>query len=157
VGGARFWVAVIQPYFLYTADMDRILQKYLSQKFLRYCTVGVSNKLLDFSCYFLLTRYLGFSGDFIYLAKGLSFLVASVNSFIWNRRFTFKDRNAVTWKQIARFYSIVGTNVTINIGVHFVNVHFLGIYDLLSIVIAATFSVLIGFLLIGRFVFKTHL
>lgn len=135
--------------------MDRVLQKYLPRRLLRYCTVGVSNKFLDFFCYFLLTRYLGFSGNLIYPAKGISFFIGSINSFIWNRRFTFKDRNLITWNQISRFYLIVGTNLTINMGVHFVIVRFFAIHDLLSMLIAASFSVLVGFLLVGRFVFKT--
>lgn len=56
---------------------------------LKFLIVGVSNTLLDASLYFLLTRWLGFSTRRT-LAKAASYSVGVLNSFYWNRTWTFK-------------------------------------------------------------------
>ncbi len=57
----------------------------------RYSVVGLSNTALDAVVYLLLTRWLGLGGAKI-LAKGLSYTAGTLNSFHWNRSWTFHSR-----------------------------------------------------------------
>ncbi len=60
------------------------------QQAMRYSTVGLLNTLLDAGLYLLFTRWLGLAG-FKLLAKGLSYGISTLNSFHWNRSWTFQS------------------------------------------------------------------
>ncbi|MCL5257496.1 MAG: GtrA family protein, partial [Chloroflexi bacterium] len=62
---------------------------WLEQVF-KFSTVGLFNTALDATLYFVLTSWLGFGGLRI-PAKSLSYGAATVNSFYWNRSWTFKS------------------------------------------------------------------
>jgi len=72
----------------------------------RFSLVGVTNTGVDISIYLLLTRFIGLQ---IITAKALSYSVATLNSFILNRRFTFRQSNTST-KMLVPFalVSVVG-------------------------------------------------
>ncbi len=57
----------------------------------RYSTVGISNTVVDATLYLLLTHWLGLGGLKV-LAKGISYSAGTVNSFHWNRSWTFRSR-----------------------------------------------------------------
>ena len=95
--------------------------------------------------YVILTRYLGFTGNWIYAAKALAYVVATFNSFVMNRLWTFERRGQYQISEIVRFYLFVGSGVFLNTGVHFIDVHFFGINDILSSLIAAVFTAGWGF------------
>lgn len=57
----------------------------------RYSVVGILNTALDATLYFLLTHFLGLGGLKV-LAKAISYGAGTVNSFHWNRSWTFKSR-----------------------------------------------------------------
>jgi len=61
----------------------------------RYSAVGAFNTALDAGLYLLLTHWLGLSGLRI-LAKGISYGVGTLNSFHWNRSWTFRSSVAAT-------------------------------------------------------------
>jgi len=56
----------------------------------RYSAVGIFNTLLDAGLYLLLTHWLGLAGLKL-LAKGISYTVGTLNSFHWNRTWTFRS------------------------------------------------------------------
>lgn len=58
---------------------------------LRFLVVGASNTLIDACLYLLLTRLLGF-GSLPALAKAISYSAGVLNSFYWNRSWTFRSR-----------------------------------------------------------------
>lgn len=69
---------------------------------LRFCTVGVGNTLIDFLVFFILTslhvQYL--------LAQGISYLAGMINSYIWNRNWTFKAKEKANIQEMLRFLAI---------------------------------------------------
>ena len=123
-------------------------------QFIRFCLIGVLNTTIDLALYYVLTRYLDFSGNLIFLAKGVSSLIATFNSFIWNRLWTFQKGLVFNWSEVVTFYSVVGTGIFINLGVHYINTALLGLNDLLSAFISAGFTALWGFGLAKYIVFK---
>ncbi len=57
---------------------------------IRYSVVGITNTGVDATLYLLLTHWLGL-GSLKVLAKGISYTVGTVNSFHWNRSWTFRS------------------------------------------------------------------
>lgn len=72
------------------------------------------NTLLDFFIYFILTRTSDFFAQHYLTAAGVAFLIAGINSYYWNKKWTFKDTSAVTSKQLLRFYSASGVGLFVN-------------------------------------------
>ena len=58
-------------------------------QFIRFCVVGVSNGVVDFVVYFVITRFLFTFPEFILPAKAISYLVATLWSYFANRTFTY--------------------------------------------------------------------
>ncbi|MEH6971241.1 GtrA family protein [Bacillus sp. JJ675] len=69
---------------------------------LRFGTVGAGNTLIDFGVFFLLTAlnvpYL--------LAQFCSYTAGILNSYIWNRKWTFRVKEKVRGQEIIRFLII---------------------------------------------------
>ncbi|WP_169907593.1 GtrA family protein [Priestia abyssalis] len=66
---------------------------------LRFCTVGVGNTLIDFGVFFLLT-----AGGIPYLfAQGCSYAAGMVNSYVWNRVWTFQVKQKANMQEAVRF------------------------------------------------------
>ena len=59
----------------------------------------------------------GRSGALYSLFKGISFLAAATNSYLVNRRFTFRTRTDISPRQVTHFLSISLVGLLINVGV----------------------------------------
>jgi len=68
---------------------------------LKFLAVGLLNTLVDASLYFILTRWLGFAVLNV-LAKSLSYSAGVLNSYYWNKTWTFKS-SARTLKTLLPF------------------------------------------------------
>lgn len=69
---------------------------------LRFCTVGVGNTLIDFIVFFVLT---GLHVHYLW-AQGCSYLAGMINSYIWNRNWTFKAEEKANIQELLRFLTI---------------------------------------------------
>lgn len=58
----------------------------------RFGAVGLLNTLVDFSVYFLLSRWFGALPSTRFLLKGASYAAGVANSFFWNKTWTFKSQ-----------------------------------------------------------------
>ncbi len=72
--------------------MFQTIKKYpiIKQIFI-FGIIGVSNALIDFFVYILLTRSSSFWLKYYLIANTISFLIASIYSFFMNKKFSFKD------------------------------------------------------------------
>lgn len=61
----------------------------------KFGLVGVSNAVIDYSLYIGLTTLFNVPLDKVFLVKYFSGSVAMLNSFYWNRRWTFKSKAGV--------------------------------------------------------------
>ena len=57
-------------------------------RFFRFAVVGISGTIVDFSIFNILSVFVGFS---VIISSIISFLVAVVNNFIWNRNWTYPE------------------------------------------------------------------
>lgn len=121
--------------------------------FARFCVVGVMNTAVDVVVYFILTRFLGLA-DFPIVAKACSYLVATLNSFYFNHTWTFERTEAVTTRNIARYFATVGLGIFINAGIHWLDVRVVHMPDLLSVLVAAAGTVIWGFAWSQFYVFR---
>lgn len=114
------------------------------RQFMKFSVVGGVNTVVDFGVYLILTRLL----DVPYvLAGALSFTVASTNSYIWNRRWTFRDRETQVVTQYVKFFVVSAVGLGLNAGILFFLVHTWGVHDIIAkavaigVVVAWNFSV----------------
>lgn len=59
-------------------------------QFIKFGVVGVTNTAVDWLVFFLITHYIVLTKDFEPTAKAIAFVVAVLNSYLWNTVWTFK-------------------------------------------------------------------
>jgi len=107
----------------------------------KFLLVGAMNTAVDYAIYFLLTRFTPFFGAQPVFAKGISFSVAVLNGFFWNRRWTFKS--AVSpWVTILPFALTCTVGLFINMGLMYLFFSVLHLPELIALVLSS-----IGFML----------
>jgi putative flippase GtrA len=132
----------------------------------KFVTVGISNTLIDWGILNLLIFLTGITSGVPYSSfKGVSFIIAAVNSFFWNKFWTFKKREGEgAGKEFIRFLMVSVTGFGINVGTASLIVNLvrpqLGIslkfWAIVGAVIATVFSMTWNFLGYKFVVFKTE-
>lgn len=76
--------------------------------FIKYSVVGVSGTVIDVGLFALLiaTTPLESSTTGHVTAASLSFLAAVINNYVWNRRWTFRDRTSRVRTQFTKFFIV---------------------------------------------------
>ena len=77
----------------------------------RFGLVGCSNTALSWCVYALLVR----SGVHVLLASTLAWTLGALNSFVLNRRWTFRSRGRWT-PELVRFAAVQGAGLVMNLG-----------------------------------------
>jgi dolichol-phosphate mannosyltransferase len=128
-------------------------------RFIKFCLVGASGVIVNYGLYWLLTRLAGFtpldnaatggiaSGN---LAMAISIETSIITNFILNEFFTFRDRRspgASFLLRLLKFNVICLVGGLIQIGIANLLTITLGIYDLVSILIAIVVAMLWNYLL----------
>jgi putative flippase GtrA len=109
----------------------------------KYSVVGVGNTALDAVLYLLLTRWLGLGGVKV-LAKGLSYAVGTLNSFHWNRSWTFRSRVSAA-ATFLPFVLVSLTALALNALVMYLALALLGQQELLALALATGVTLLWNF------------
>lgn len=78
----------------------------------KYAIVGITGTLIDVVALFILVQFFHFS---VLSAVTISFVLAATNNFIWNKFWTFNNRNANYHHQYLKFLivSIIGLMITL--------------------------------------------
>jgi putative flippase GtrA len=69
----------------------------------KFCTVGGSGYVVNLAVYTFALKVLGFH---YFFAATISFLVAVVNNYLWNRAWTFRDQRGHFGYQGLRFFFV---------------------------------------------------
>jgi putative flippase GtrA len=80
----------------------------------KFGAVGILNTAIDLGLYFVLTRWLGLGGLPV-VAKSISYTAGILNSFLWNKFWTFQSR-AGTWATLIPFILTALVGLGINAG-----------------------------------------
>jgi len=94
--------------------MSRIKKTDIWQ-FLRFCVVGMSNAVIDFGVLNLLLWLCPTTNSLITIEyNSVAVLLASTNSFFWNKYWTFQKRYAITLREVYRFIVVAGATTLMN-------------------------------------------
>ena len=95
------------------------------KEFVRFGAVGVSGTIIDFGILNTLIYITGHaSGVWFPLFKGASTLIALVNSYIWNRKWTFRSQNDAKAVEFGKFFvvSLIGLGINVGVASFIVNI-----------------------------------
>lgn len=132
-------------------------------QFGKFAAVGTLNTLLDLGVLNLMMILTGlYSGSPYAGFKTLSFLVATTNSYFWNKFWTFQSKLPVTIAEYMRFGAFTVVGVLINLSVALLIVNVIGapagmdpkLWANLGALIAVLVSFIWNFLSYRNFVFK---
>ena len=118
----------------------------------KFLSVGVLNTVLDASLYFVLTRWLGLS-TLQTLAKGISYGAGILNSFYWNKSWTFKS-DAGTVAAFVPFALANLAALAINASVMHVCLNALALHEIVSLALATGSTFLWNFIISKFVIFK---
>lgn len=128
-----------------------ILHRRGVRQFVKFGLVGASSTVIDWGIYLLLTRF----GHLYYLmAKILSFAVAVLNSYYWNRRWTFRSQDPQKLREFIKFLSIAFVGVVVNATIMYIAVEYLRLRDVYGLVIATAVVTFWNFLANKFYTFK---
>lgn len=123
------------------------------QQFTQFVTVGASGVVVDFGLYLLLTRGFAFWHVHYLAANAVSFTVANINNFWWNRVWTFQATAGRIARQYPRFLAASLVYLAVTQGVVWVLVGIFGWYDLAAKAVALALAVGVYFIAVRRTVF----
>lgn len=83
------------------------------KQFIKFCLVGTLNTVIDFFVFNVLSLFFGLAGFNYIIFKSISFVVASGNSFLWNKNWVF-NKQGKNSKMLPLFFFIAFTGLIIN-------------------------------------------
>src|SRR5260370_19659570 len=84
-------------------------------QFIRFCVVGGLNTFVDVLVFNLLVWGLPTQDSgLLVVYNSLAFLIGAVNSFCWNKLWTFKQRSSATNDQLTRFALVTSLGIICN-------------------------------------------
>jgi putative flippase GtrA len=119
-------------------------------QWLRFATVGVSNTLLSTAVFAGLFHL----GVHYLLASTLAFALGALNSYILNRRWTFRSR-APRVPELARFLCVQAVGLGVNLGLLAAFVEGTGIPHVVAQVFAFPVASVVMFVLSRQWAFRT--
>lgn len=127
--------------------IKKILNK-IPKSFYRFVIIGGSATLLDFIIYMIISNYLD-----INISKMMSTGLASIYSFILNKKWTFADERKLSSSVVVKYIMVQIINILVNTGM---NSLVFGITSLkiVSFVIATGVSMMVNYILQRLVVFK---
>ncbi len=98
------------------ASARQIAEHPETQRFVRFVLVGLLNTSIDFTLFFLFTHVAGWH---YLLANVASFLLAAINSYFMNRRWTFGSQSAAWHREAAQYVTVLVIGFALNEGLLF--------------------------------------
>lgn len=87
-------------------------------QFAKFAATGTLNTFINLGALNIMISLTGIASGYIYsLFVLIGFLLATTNSFIWNKFWTFGDASGVQAKQTFAFYGLTAVGAMLNVGV----------------------------------------
>lgn len=118
----------------------------------KFGLVGVLNTAVDLGTYFVLTRWLGMAGLPV-AAKSISYCVGILNSFFWNKTWTFRS-TASTWKTLGPFILVSLAGLGMNTGGMQLGLNVLHLPEVVALGLATVFTLAWNFIFSKFVIFR---
>ena len=132
-------------------EISRSRPKWLVQA-VKFGAVGILNTGIDLGLYFVLTRWLGL-GAMPILAKAISYSAGILNSFLWNKYWTFQSRAGI-WSTLIPFILTNLVGLGINTGILQLGLKFLRLPELVALGLATLTTLFWNFVISKFVIFK---
>jgi putative flippase GtrA len=124
----------------------------MAVQFVKFGIVGVSNTVLSLAVYAVLLKAFGVA----YLAaSAAAFAVGTVNGFLWNSRWTFREHVGDALTPV-RWFVVQGCGLAVNEGLVFVFVHDAGLDKLVGQVCTTAVVTVCTFVANRAWTFRMH-
>ena len=140
----------LRSLLLHTRDIDH--GTWLNQA-ARFATVGVVNTLIDVGLFLVLTGSVNFFKSHIFTAKVISYAVATVNSFVLNRKYTFSSA-AVPLTFFVLFIAVNTVGVGINVFTLYASINYAHFPRLAGLLLATGVAFIWNFLINKFYIFN---
>lgn len=90
-----------------------LIEAFDIKKFLKFGLIGVLNTLVDFAVFYFMNRWLGDGPSVVifgallvlgpYISNFVSYVIANIHSFVWNKFWTFKKKEKITRQEALRY------------------------------------------------------
>ena len=120
---------------------------------LKFLLVGVGNTALDALIYYLLTRGIPFFAAQPALAKGISYSVGILNSFFWNRLWTFRSQPRAG-RTLLPYLLTNLSGLALNTGMMQLGLRLLGLPEAVAFLLATAVTTGWNFVVSKFFVFR---
>lgn len=131
--------------------MKELIKRRVVRQFVKFGIVGVSSTIIDWGIFYLLNLVFGV---YYLKAKVLSFAVAVFNSFIWNRRWTFRSKNPHQSQEFTKFLIIALVGLSINALIMYLAVSILQTRKIIGLIFATGIVTFWNFLANKFYTFK---
>lgn len=116
-------------------------------QFIKFAIVGGVNTGVDWLVYFLVTMIPWFeiSKTHEAVAKGISFMVAVSNSYVWNRIWTFKSQSKNIAAEFIKFFLVSLIGLAINTSAFYGSRQYLNSAEIISLMLASSSAIFWNF------------
>ncbi|MDR1319864.1 MAG: GtrA family protein [Gracilibacteraceae bacterium] len=104
---------------------------------IRFGLVGVANTVVGYGVYLLGLKVLALAYP---VAMGAGTVCGIINSYFWNKKFTFRSKNKYSLREMTKFISVYVVQYLFNISVIFVLTNYIGVSES----VAGLFGILAG-------------
>jgi putative flippase GtrA len=127
--------------------------KIVTKQFIKFGIIGCSNTAIDFFVYYFLTRYFSYFSDHKLFTVCLAFIIANINSYFFNKYWTFQDKTKNLHTQYLKFFVISLIGLGINMLIFDILIYY-SVYDLLAKVLPIPVVIVWNFLANKLWTFK---
>ncbi|MFC1656341.1 GtrA family protein [Patescibacteria group bacterium] len=133
--------------------MKPLIKKDMPVQFIKFGIVGISNTLIDLGIFQALTAY---TPIYYVIANIISFSLGVLNSYIWNRIWTFRSPDRRISKEFIRFAIISVIGLVLNTLFLAVFIEVFNFPSFLGKVVATVLVFVWNFFMSKSWVFKTN-
>ena len=131
-------------------DYIEFFSKKITVQFIKFSLIGVANTIVHLSIYYLL---LWFNVYYLF-AYIIAFIFSVLNSYFWNKKFTFPGTTTTIFT-FFRLYLSYGITTLLGIGILYFFVEIIGLNKYISPIINICISTAVNFILNKYFVFMS--
>jgi len=120
--------------------------------FLKFCLVGCSNVIVTLTAFYVLYNFLAIN---YLIASIIAYSLGIVNSFTWNRLWTFQIRKSNVKREFIRFLTVNLIGLGMNALIMFLLVEIIGANAFVAQVVAIGLVLIFNFSLVRYWVFSS--